>query len=459
MENLKYFESNQPFTFENNNILYLTSCIYDIYHQLTISNNSGEENLLEIKGNYLNLVNRLISLLMSLIEDLKIKNIDEQFHSKIRFFYIIFEAKNPLSCDDIDFMPHIFKEINKFTEEKINNFIDSNYKEAKLDKICRGGNYKYSNSILTFQRTNGDINFNLNNYNNIDLFKMLSQEKKSENNILEYTWKNNTLNSFKNHNYLLEEDIKFLKELIKEIFKSQFWYEICKKYCISDFIQDHFFEDEEFIKQFIDKIIYLPFDIDKHGYFAYTTADDLCIFISGYPYMKNNSDLSKYSLKRILQMAVSVIVIMHEAMYYLKRLLFFVTCHMVCRTTIIDGKREEAGNIFEEIVFGWKKDAKTKNINLSQAINILNIKTYQKGLDFAKKVFSSRKKIVKMAELDLSTSLKDYLSKFDLSEETKFNKFIKENKDECANAGKEFLGDDYMFNYSNSHKDCKSWKK
>ena len=175
--------------------------------------------------------------------------------------------------------------------------------------------------------------------------------------------------------------------------------------------------------------------------------------------MKNNSDLSKYSLQRILQMAVSVIVIMHEAMHYLKRLLFFVTCHMVCRTTIIDGKREEAGNIFEEIVFGWKKDAKTKNINLSQAINILNIKTYQKGLDFAKKVFSSKKKIVKMAELDLSTSLKDYLSKFDLSEETKFNKFIKENKDECVNAGKEFLGDNYMFNYSNSHKDCKSWKK
>lgn len=459
VEDLKYFEANQPFTFENNKILYLTSCIYNIYDKLTTNDNIERENLITIKGNYLNLVNRLISLLMSLIEDLNNQNIDEQFHSKIKFFYIIFEAKNPLNCDEIDFMPHIYKEINKFTEEKIKDFIDSCTKAAKLDKTRRGGNYKYSDTILTFKRTNGDINFNLDNYDNAKLFEMFSKEKKTESDILEYTWKNNTLNSFKNHNYLKEEDIKYLKELIKEIFKSKFWNEFIQKYCINDFIPDNYFQDDEFINQFIEKIIYLPYDINKHGYFAYTTADDLGIYISGYPYVKNYSDLSKYNLNRILQMAVSVIVIMHEAIHFLKRLLYFVTCNMVCRTTIIDEKREEAGNIFEEIVFGWKRDAKTKNVYLLKAMNILNIKTYQKGLEFAVNVFSSRKKVVKMDELDLSTSFKDYLSNFGLSEKTKFDNFIQENKNECVNAGKEFLGYNSTFNYTHTHKFCESWKK
>ena len=450
LKDIKKFKANQPITYENNNILYISSCLYDIYEQLIFSDNK-ENNSITINGDYLNVSNNTSSLLMSLIEDLNIGIINEEFHSKIRFFYIIFEADDPENCEEIDFMQHIFKQ-NIFDEKQINNCLNT-INSGNNDKTRNSLKCLYSSPLLTVQKSNKDIIFNINDYDNTDLIEMLSvYPKKTEKEIFGYSWKKNSLSSFQNHNYLLKEDIDFLKSLLKDIFKSKFWEDICSKYCTNDFIPDNFFKEDEFINQLIKKIIFLPFYIEKHGYFAYTTADDLCIFISGYPYVNNNLNLEKYKVKRILQLAISVIVLMHEAVHFYKRLFYFITCHMVLRTTILDNKREEGGNIFEEIVFGWKNPL-NKNIYLDKALDILNSKTYENGLDFAKDVFTKKKSVKEKAD-----SLKEYLLKLDLSDEIKLNNFINKNKRENANAAKEYLCRDFMVNYNNTHRYCKGWK-
>ena len=72
------------------------------------------------------------------------------------------------------------------------------------------------------------------------------------------------------------------------------------------------------------------------GLFAYTTAEELFIFISGYPYMKGNFDFEEYNAYRVLQLGVSVIILLYEAINFYKRLMYFITCQMVSKDTIIN---------------------------------------------------------------------------------------------------------------------------
>ena len=171
--------------------------------------------------------------------------------------------------------------------------------------------------------------------------------------------------------------------------------------------------------------------------------------------MKGGCDLKDYKVNRILQLGVSIIIILHEAIHYYKRLLYFITCQMVSRITIIDGKQVEGGNLLEEILFGWKVDENGKRkssekINIKTAFNLLNANLYNKSVEEVKKILSQKKKEEqnKEEEIEEGELLKKFKQKvLGLSDQNKYEQFLKNNKNKLASASKVFSDEKYEVEY------------
>ena len=459
VKDFDYSEKNQPVAYENNKILYLSFCIYEIFAPLINIEEENGKMEIEINQEFLVLVSQLSELLLSLKEHLDNNNIDKEFTYNMRYFNIIFFTKNPKlsgkkDCEKrLNYMNHIFKEkidLNikeKLIQEKIRN---TEKKDASSWEKIR---YEYSKSILSIKKSAGNINFNIKDYELDYLILMLSN---TINNLsLEDIWEHNSLDSFQKYNFLTENDIKFLKNVVRDIFKTKFWKDICDRHCDNDFIPSDIFKSDDFINQYFDRIIFLPFNINDTKLFAYTTAEDLHTYISGYPYMPRNSSLSYYKANRIFQLGISVIVILHESIHFLKRLLYLLTCQMISRITINDNQRIE-GDLFEEIVFGWKTDENDKTnkvgkIDIDTAFDLLNLKTYENGLDFTKEILSKKRKIT-----EKSYSLKEYLLSLGISDEKKFKTF-KNKYTETVNAQKKLFEENYVIYYNSGHSQLRPW--
>jgi len=375
------YKANQPFSYENNNILYLSFCIYKLYKP--IIQIDKEKKTISLKESCFSLVRKISHLLNDLIKNLDNKCIDKEFESKIRFFDVLFEAKNAkISNIDEDLMKHIFPKDQKINDKDFKDFIKS--KKVKDKENYTQREYSFSNNKLKIVDEDGIVEFNFKDYGK-NLFKALFENT----NLLNLTWKKNNLDSFQSHNFLLEEDINFLKETIRKIFKSSFWNSICKEHCSNDFTEINPFRNDAFVNQIFDRLIFFPFDINEMGLYAYTTEEDLYIFISGYPYTTKEIDFEDYKAYRILQLGVSVLVILHESIHFYKRLLYLLTCGKVSRTTIIDKRRLEGGNLFEKILFEEIKKNKSKfYINLKTAFNLLNVRLYEQPLENIRKILA-----------------------------------------------------------------------
>ena len=455
ISDFKNYEVNQPFTYESNKILYITFCIFTIYEHFVEINE--DKKIIKIKTDYFDLVRKESRLLQNLIAHLDEKNINEEFQYKIRFFGVLFETKNAnFSNIETKFMKHIIDKKEKITKKDLVNLEVSKKKKDKADCIKR--TYTFTDDILSIKEAEGTIELKINEYDR-SLIEDLLENKQ----ILNLTWEKNNLTSFQHHNFLKNEDITFLKETIRSIFKSKFWEEIFDKYCDHDFLENNPFKRDEFVDQFFQRIIFLPFDIQDMGLFGYTSADNLFIFISGYPYMNDDYDLHNYKANRILQLGVSVLIILYEAILYFKRLINFLTCQMVRRTTIIDDKRDEGGKLFEELLLGKKIRSNTAiKVYIKTAFCLLNSNLYEKNLDDIHSILSRRKKKKKEkneeeSHLEENELLKKYKEKLDLSESDKYETFLKENKNKFANASKDFCNEKYVIKYISS--DHSSFKK
>ena len=449
------FEVNQPYTYENNKILYITFCIFEIYNPLVDIDEN--KKIITIKNKDFDLVRKVSRLLRNLITHLDEKNIDAEFQYKIRFFGVFFETETAnFSNVETKYMKHIINKNEKITKKDFDDFEISKKNKDKEDLIKR--KYTFSNDILKVEEAEGTIEFKISEYDRSLINDLLDNKQ-----ILNLTWEKNDLKSFQGNNFLTHDDITFLKETIRNIFKSKFWDEIFEKYCEHDFLEGNPFKRDEFIDQFFKKIIFLPFDIDDMGLFGYTAADNLYVFISGYPYMKDDYDMHNYRANRIIQLGISVIIILHESIHYFKRLIYFLTCQMVERKTIIEDERSEGGKLLEEILFGKKIRSNTKiKVYVKTAFNLLNSNLYEKNLDEIHRILSRRrkKKEEKNKEenpLEESELLKKYKEKLDLSESDKYETFLKENKNKFANASKDFYNEKYVVNYFSS--DHRHFKK
>ena len=205
--------------------------------------------------------------------------------------------------------------------------------------------------------------------------------------------------------------------------------------------------------------------------YAYTTAEDLYIFISGYPYTTKEIDLEDYKVYRILQLGVSVIVILHESIHFYKRLLDLLTCEMVSRSTIIGKRRLEGGNLFEEIIFEEIKKNKSKfDINLKTVFYLLNANLYEQPIEDIRKILAKsleeedekvednideqekEEKKLELKEIILKEDelLKEFKKKLEISNKDSFKQFMNKHKNITVNAPKELENANYRILYNSS---------
>ena len=262
------------------------------------------KNLIIINKDYFELINGFMPLIIEIMNDLNNNLINENLFLKIRFFNILFESyisnNYESACDD--FLKHFFNENSLLKEKDARDLIS---KKSAIDKINgKKKKYKFQNNILSQESVKGIIQFNIKEYHEIIKDNILHN-----NEILKFGWENNNIKSFQAHNFLLKEDIIFVKNTLKKIYKSKLWEEILSIYCDNDFISDDYFKNDCFIEQILNKIIFFPFNINNLGLFAFTSSYDLNIYVSGYPFIEGACSLENYILYRILQMAALIIVI------------------------------------------------------------------------------------------------------------------------------------------------------
>jgi len=174
LKDFEKFKANQPFSFENNNILYIIFCIYEIYKPLVDIDENKKE--ISINNNYFPMIKKLSLLLDDLVVNLDKENIDKEFQYKIRFISIIFDSKNP-KCPNIEtkFMNHILQEENQITKKDIEDFITEKKARDKKSRILR--EYTFYEDILKIEEEDGEpIEFNVKDYDK-NLIRDLSEAK------------------------------------------------------------------------------------------------------------------------------------------------------------------------------------------------------------------------------------------------------------------------------------------
>lgn len=426
------FKQNQPFSYENNSVLFYSFLLNEIYKPLL----KIEEKKIMLRFEYLQPIKNLNSLLTSIINDLSNNIINKEFIYKIRFFNIIFESSDLFYCENLnaDFMGHLLR--NKLTESEIYDFIKV---KQTIDQLY-GNEMKYSfdKKKLIIEKLGSKIQYDMKDYDNSLIYSLYDN-----NQTIRALWEKNSFDSFQRYNFLMKDDIELIKQTTKKIFKSKFWNEILTRYCETDITKIGFFQSDEFIEQYFEKVIFLPFDANKIGFYAFTASDDLYVFISGYPFEKSNCfNFNDYLLYRILQSGLMVIIILHENLHFIKRLLYFLTCGIVERLTMKNEERDEAGNIFEEKLFGWK-EKKDKKLNIEIALKLLDSNIYDKGFDDTKKNLESKERV----KYEKNEILKNYLEKLGLKDLSVFENYIQSTKHIYLNASRELNQDFYVIHY------------
>lgn len=434
---------NQPFSYRNNKALYMNYIIYKIYNSFIEYN--SEEKKIKLLLEKFEIIKKSTQLIIYIIDELK-SSVDlmnnQIFFIEIKFLLFLLELdeKNANYDEAVDdFCNHIFDLKNHFTKEDAEEI-----KKIKLNinKVEKSFCYKYeiNEDFLKIEdKADNSIIFKYKNYPKVLKEKIIYNEK-----FLPLLWRNNSLQTFQEQNFLDEKDISFLKTILKEIFFSNFWNEIEKHFLDNEFTDNLFFKNDKVVDEFLEKIKFIPFNSEILKIYAYTFSEDLEIFVTGYPNCLNWDYFSNYKANKILTLSLSLIIALHESIHYAKRLLYFLTCGMVSRITLLDNNKKEGGYIFEKLVFGWGEGGSENNyfnnnknfyaqkINLETALKLLNKNNYL-SINKLKNILYNYE-----SEKDFNQSLKDYLNQIGLKEEESVKDFINKNKKLNINASMNF---------------------
>lgn len=448
------FKNNHPYNYNNNKILYIFFIIHLFYSYFI----EYKSNTIKIIPKFILLIYNFSSLIYSIIDDLnKNLNNNKEFFIKIRFLTLLFNLdikQAQYSRISKEFKSHIFA--TKFNEKDALIFV--NNKKA-IDAVEHNKNnyYEATKKFLLIKEGEFEVSFNYDDYPCI-----LNHLLLYSNNVLHYTWENNTLSSFQVHNFYIKEDIEFLKKLIKEILKSNFYKDIEDTYIEHDLYNGHIFDDDKRVDEFINNLFFIPFYPKHLGISGYTFSNDLIIFISGYPMIKNSNDPEDYKINRILNLSFLTIIILHESIHYCKRLLYYITCGIISRET---DEGLESGYIFEKLLFGWGDNDNTqyykkneilesKKINIFTALKILNPNTYKYKINEVKDILYNNHNEEKYGDI-----LKNYFELLELGNDMELDEFIECNKDKTIDAKRNYENEYYIECFSSDHRKVKNFHK
>ena len=457
----QYYSENQAINFENNYTLYLINLFYRIYNNVTFISKWG-------KLSYVNIIEEKMKKLCDMkkfknyIFDLLEKNnnqVNKEIDDKLDILLFYLESEEfPEDFEDI---------INKSIElntplsfQDIKSFINNNKDKKKI--------FKLDGDTLHLNYKEKNYKFKYTNYNNI----LLSFLKYEDPDILEAS-KWHYLAIIK---YFDEEDITYLKQLIRKILNSKLFKELYLEYSDVKKYVDYYFNEKN-IDDLLERIKFLPLKEDYTGRQGSTIPKHLKLITSSYniSFIKSERDFTNY---KILEMGRKLIIILYEIMPFLKRVLSLITNGSILEKTIESEKDNpdiiEAGRFLEEMLFdlenpfksnkkrakslGNKKNNNTREnndypkfLNINKALKLLDPNTYDKNIDEFKKYFKSEEEN-EFSKMD--NDLKDYIKKinFDIQDYYTNKNSYKDYKINCSRKELssvfiEYISDNHNFPY------------
>ena len=427
VKKFEYYYPNQPINYKKNQTPYLFHIFFKFFETFVIVNKNREKIEINLKNiEIYDKSKRYKNNFMREIEN-NSYNIDENISREIRFFFLCFNM--PINKNVLDNLENkidsIIKRQNPLKLETIQNFINSSKEMAKIFSI--------ENDNLVFFYKNKKYKFNYNSYNETFLDALYAN--KDDEIFEQIQW-----NPLYYYNFYNENDINFLKNLIKKILNSKLFLEIWKEYSDVKGIFDYLFNNEKNIDNLLDNIEFYPYNENDFNVHGLTFYNEMKIMVSGLPisHIINEFDFCCY---KILEMARKIIIILHEICHYIKRLLNLITNGEIMNTTIesINENKniKEAGRLFEKVLFSWKnpyeKTKKNKNevdnkkiINLNKALKLLNYKIFDNDIENFQKEFYSDTKINKEC---IDDNLLIYIEKLGFNLEH----FLKKRNNDCYN--------------------------
>ena len=150
---------------------------------------------------------------------------------------------------------------------------------------------------------------------------------------INWLWKNINFAHFQETNFFLQEDLDYLKFLIEHILSSNLFRQIYEKFNNVSSLVDFYFSVNDNVKDYVNRIIFLPFSASDFGKFAITDRRTLSVLVAGFP-EKKIRNLKQYRIYRILELALrSIILSDHEPCHFIKAALCLLTQGIISRNT------------------------------------------------------------------------------------------------------------------------------
>ena len=422
MKEFEFFRHNQPINYESNLSLYYNYIIYSLYEISVQPDISGKMIFLkESKLRTYFTLSSFHSLLFDEFFDSSIvfnKTMDQLLQyllfllssGDFRFFN---DAHNFLNFKKID--PIIDNDsIQKFVEQLNSDFITA---KRENDQIIFDENLNPREIKINVKDYSPKL---LNNTNGIETLNIL--------------WEKLLFEKFQEKNFFLENDIKYLKYLIKHILLSPLFKEIFLTFSNVSSIAEYYFLDERNVDDYIERIIFFPYKLDDVGKYGETDRNTLTVFVSGFT-NKDIKAIEQYRIIRIIELASRVVTLScHEPSHFIKAVYAIITEGKISRYTSENDKNVDSGFYLEEILFNWIQDKNApldlsklklaknivynnkplmdKKIDLITALTLLNPDIYNSNLThFRKSLFEITKENLKTFSFDnLEPTYKNYLN-------------------------------------------------
>ena len=402
-----YFLLNQPVDYKRNQTLYLFHIFNKLYNSIIEFNN--DENTINIIESIFVIYGAMKKFKNDILNEIEENhfNINDSIEKKIRFFFFCLKTdfdENMLN-DLKSNIESMFARTYQLNKEVIEKFLENN-KEVK-------SNFSIEGDDLIFNYKSKKYKFNINIYNE-GLLNAICDNKNREQLLKQLKW-----NPIYFYNFFEENDINYMKNLIKKILGSKLFKHIWGQYSDAQDIVDYYFANEENIDELLKNIDFYPYSEDDFCMQGLTFHYELKMIVSGLPISNIRNEKDFYCYK-ILETARKIIIILHEISHYIKRALNLITNDEIFNTTIEAIGDEypdipEAGKILENIIFNldnpFEKSAEIyeqnpgkvinsdcpvlRLLNLQKALKILNVRTYDNDILTFKNIINNRKEIEK----------------------------------------------------------------
>jgi len=413
IKEFEYYQLNQPIDYKINPIIYLINIFYKVYEittNVTKRYNKTYVSINEEKMRKIYTIRNYINNLFSLLNNNKNK-INKEIDDKFDTLFLVLESEEfPDNLEEIMNL-HINSDI-PITKSELEKFIHDIKDEEKI--------FKLDNNKLRLKYQGNEYEFNYKNYNN-QIFDFLGV--KSNKIIEQAKW-----NKVGLINYFDEEDLLYMKGILKNILQSKLFKELYSKYSNTDKIIDYYFNENSNIDDLLNRIKFIPYKEGDTGRQAGTIKKELKIITSSY-YISNIDSEKDFIIYKILELARKIIILLHEIVHFIKRALHLISNGKILESTIETEKEDpniiEAGRFFETIIFNWKNPYKkrtkslnkrgkkneeeefSKNLNIEKALKILDPNYYNQTIDDFQNNFYNKE--IKKDNID--KGLVDYLKK------------------------------------------------